>query len=176
MEPSTSRDQRNVRPVFQREDIIRMLLNQDDDGSDVDDEPFYENSGSEYEQSEPDSDSCNEESRSRSPTLDLVDLQPPSKKKKVTPRSRSRSKPTIKTCLYLNVSQGKKKGNLGLDLDLNLMVDLWKMIAARTLMSTDADFEIIGASSVSAPRALFDAENDDVAHREVFAAVVNVSE
>ena len=73
-----------------------MLLNQDDDGSDVDDEPFYENSGSEYEQSEPDSDSCNEESRSRSrsPTLDLdlVDLQPPSKKKKVTPRSRS--KPT----------------------------------------------------------------------------------
>ncbi|KAK3765403.1 hypothetical protein RRG08_001306 [Elysia crispata] len=97
MEPSTSRDQRNVRPVFQREDIIRMLLNQDDDGSDVDDEPFYENSGSEYEQSEPDSDSY-------------------------------------------------------------------------------ADFEIIGASSVSAPRALFDAENDDVAHREVFAAVVNVSE
>ena len=62
---------------------------------------------------------------------------------------------------------------MGLDLDL-LMVDLWKMIAARTLMSTDADFEIIGASSVSAPRALFDAENDDVAHREVFAAVVNV--
>ena len=90
MEPSTSKDQRNVRPVFQREDVIRMLLNQDDDGSDVDDEPFYENSGSEYEQSEPDSDSCNEESRSRSrsrsrsPTLDLVDLQPSSKKKKVT--------------------------------------------------------------------------------------------
>ncbi|KAK3725594.1 hypothetical protein RRG08_043012 [Elysia crispata] len=47
------------------------------------------------------------------------------------------------------------------------------MIAARTLMSTDADFEIIGASSVSAPRALFDAENDDVAHREVAEPIVD---
>ena len=113
MEPSTSRDQRNVRPVFQREDIIRMLLNQDDDGSDVDDEPFYENSGSEYEQSEPDSDSCNEESRSRSPTLDLVDLQPPSKKKKVTPRSRSRSKPTHQNVPVSKCKSGKEKGKPG---------------------------------------------------------------
>ena len=158
MEPSTSRDQRNVRPVFQREDVIRMLLNQDD-------EPFYENSGSEYEQSEPNSDSCNEESRSRSrsPTLDLVDLQPPSKKKKVTPRSRS--KPTHQNVPASKCKSGKEKGKPGsrsrpksngrpVENDSGSDIDV------------DADFEIIGASSVSAPRALFDAENDDVAHRK----------
>ncbi|KAK3756898.1 hypothetical protein RRG08_059620 [Elysia crispata] len=45
------------------------------------------------------------------------------------------------------------------------------MIAARDI-DVDADFEIIGASSVSAPRALFDAENDDVAHREVAEPII----
>ncbi|KAK3725583.1 hypothetical protein RRG08_043001 [Elysia crispata] len=40
-------------------------------------------------------------------------------------------------------------------------------------IDVDADFEIIGASSVSAPRALFDAENDDVAHREVAEPIVD---
>lgn len=61
---ATSQERLSARPVFHREDVFRMLLKRNGD-SDAADEPFYYDSGSKYEQSEPDSD-CNKGSRFRS--------------------------------------------------------------------------------------------------------------
>ncbi|GFR65049.1 PiggyBac transposase Uribo2 [Elysia marginata] len=175
MEPSTSREQRNVRPVFQKEDVIRMLLNQDDDVRDVDDEPFYENSGSENEQSEPDSDSCHEESRSRSrsrsPTLDLS--QPPAKKKKATTRSRSKStQQNVSTSKSKSCKRKRESGPRSRPKSRSTNRPVENNDSGSDI-DVDADFEVIGAPSVSAPRALFYTENDDVAHREVAAPIAD---
>ncbi|GFR73445.1 hypothetical protein ElyMa_000405300 [Elysia marginata] len=173
MKPSTSREQRNVRPVFQREDVIKMLLNQDDDVSDVDDEPFYDNSGSEYEQSEPNSDSCHEESRSRSrsPTLDLS--QPPAKKKKATARSRSKSsQQNVSTSKSKSCKRKRESGPRSRPKSRSTSRPV-ENHDSNSDVDVDANFEVIGASSVSAPRALFHAENNYVAHREVAAPIAD---